>query len=130
MISGDAIPSQVQRMMNLAARGYLTKPFNIQELLQLVEKSLSQKGVSRVPLALVWFSRWDAPFRGPITGWQLLQSVLVNAFLCLSGLLAKQAGSHRFVKRAREITFSPLESLQLPPCFCSPRNGPLCPADR
>ena len=40
MISGDVVPSQVQRMLQVGAQGYLTKPFNIQELLRLVDESL------------------------------------------------------------------------------------------
>jgi PAS domain S-box-containing protein len=40
MISGDATPSQVQRMLDLGAQGYMTKPFDVQELLDLVDSSL------------------------------------------------------------------------------------------
>jgi signal transduction histidine kinase len=40
MISGDAIPSQVQRMLDLGAQGYLTKPFDINELLRLTNEIL------------------------------------------------------------------------------------------
>jgi CheY-like chemotaxis protein len=43
MISGDAIPSQAQRMLGLGAQAYLTKPFNIQELLRVVDESLPQE---------------------------------------------------------------------------------------
>jgi PAS domain S-box-containing protein len=40
MISGDAVPSHVERMLQLGAQGYLTKPFDIQELLRLVDENL------------------------------------------------------------------------------------------
>lgn len=43
MVSGDAIPSQVQRMLDLGARGYITKPFNVQELLRMIDEILPQK---------------------------------------------------------------------------------------
>jgi PAS domain S-box-containing protein len=42
MVSGDAIPSQVQRMLDLGAQGYLTKPFDIRELLGVVDEMLSR----------------------------------------------------------------------------------------
>lgn len=42
MISGDAIPSQIQRMLDLGARGYITKPFDVQELLRMVDELLPQ----------------------------------------------------------------------------------------
>ncbi len=37
MISGDAIPSQVQRMLDFGARAYITKPFDVPELLRTVD---------------------------------------------------------------------------------------------
>lgn len=40
MISGDAIPSQVQRMLDLGAQSYITKPFDVHELLRIVDESL------------------------------------------------------------------------------------------
>ena len=43
MISGDAIPSQVQRVLDLGAAAYVTKPFDIQELLRLVDSKLVEK---------------------------------------------------------------------------------------
>jgi PAS domain S-box-containing protein len=43
MISGDAIPSQVQRVLDLGAAAYITKPFDIQELLRLVDSKLGEK---------------------------------------------------------------------------------------
>ena len=42
MISGDAIPSQVQRVLDLGASAYITKPFDIQELLRLVDAKLGE----------------------------------------------------------------------------------------
>ena len=41
--SGDAIPSQVQRVLDLGAAAYITKPFDIQELLQLVDTKLEER---------------------------------------------------------------------------------------
>jgi PAS domain S-box-containing protein len=43
MISGDAIPSQVQRVLDLGAAAYITKPFDIQELLRLVDVKLEER---------------------------------------------------------------------------------------
>lgn len=43
MISGDAIPSQVQRVLDLGAAAYITKPFDIQELLHLVDSTLEER---------------------------------------------------------------------------------------
>jgi CheY-like chemotaxis protein len=41
MISGDAIPSQVQRILDLGARAYITKPFDLQELLRVVDELIA-----------------------------------------------------------------------------------------
>ena len=41
MISGDAIPSQVQRMLDAGARAYITKPFDVPELLRTVDGILA-----------------------------------------------------------------------------------------
>jgi signal transduction histidine kinase/HAMP domain-containing protein len=41
MISGDAIPSQVQRMLDFGARAYITKPFDVPELLRIVDEILA-----------------------------------------------------------------------------------------
>jgi PAS domain S-box-containing protein len=40
MVSGDAIASQVQRMLDLGARAYITKPFDIDHLLSTVDEIL------------------------------------------------------------------------------------------
>ncbi|HET8654553.1 MAG TPA: ATP-binding protein [Longimicrobiaceae bacterium] len=40
MISGDAIPSQVQRLLDLGAHAYLTKPFDVTALLRMVDETL------------------------------------------------------------------------------------------
>ncbi|HET7320860.1 MAG TPA: ATP-binding protein, partial [Longimicrobiaceae bacterium] len=40
MISGDAVPSQVQRLLEMGARAYLTKPFDIVQLLKMVDETL------------------------------------------------------------------------------------------
>ena len=45
MISGDAIPSQVQRMLDLGAQTYITKPFDVPELLRVVDENV-QRGRS------------------------------------------------------------------------------------
>ncbi|MEX2584230.1 MAG: response regulator, partial [Gemmatimonadota bacterium] len=42
MISGDAIPSRVERVLELGARAYITKPFNIQDLLTVVDETLDE----------------------------------------------------------------------------------------
>ncbi|HEX6069126.1 MAG TPA: ATP-binding protein [Longimicrobiaceae bacterium] len=44
MISGDAIPSQVQRLLDLGARAYITKPFDLQELLRVVDEMVDGNG--------------------------------------------------------------------------------------
>jgi PAS domain S-box-containing protein len=41
MISGDAVPSQVQRMLDSGARAYITKPFDVRELLRTVDGILA-----------------------------------------------------------------------------------------
>jgi len=41
MISGDALPSQVQRLLALGARNYVTKPFNVRSFLALLDEVLS-----------------------------------------------------------------------------------------
>ncbi|HEY7766909.1 PAS domain S-box protein [Longimicrobium sp.] len=42
MVSGDAIPAQVQRLLEMGAQGYITKPFDIQELLREVDVHLGR----------------------------------------------------------------------------------------
>jgi CheY-like chemotaxis protein len=43
MISGDAVPSQVQRLLDLGAYAYITKPFNIQSLLRAVDEGVERE---------------------------------------------------------------------------------------
>ena len=43
MISGDAIPSQVQRMLDLGADAYVTKPFDVHEILDLIDSKLHHR---------------------------------------------------------------------------------------
>lgn len=40
MISGDAIPSQVERTLELGAQAYITKPFDIHEFLRILDENL------------------------------------------------------------------------------------------
>jgi PAS domain S-box-containing protein len=40
MISGDAIPSQVERSLELGAQAYITKPFDIHEFLRILDENL------------------------------------------------------------------------------------------
>jgi PAS domain S-box-containing protein len=40
MISGDAIPSQVERLLDLGAQAYVTKPFDIHEFLRILDENL------------------------------------------------------------------------------------------
>lgn len=47
MVSGDAIPLQVQRMLDLGAQEYITKLFNIRELLRKIDELLPLNGVVR-----------------------------------------------------------------------------------
>lgn len=44
MISGDAIPAQVQRLMQLGADAYLTKPFNLEEFYAVLDERLNARG--------------------------------------------------------------------------------------
>lgn len=41
MISGDAIPSRVQQMLDLGAVSYITKPFDVQQILALLDEFLT-----------------------------------------------------------------------------------------
>lgn len=43
MISGDSVPEQMRRMLDLGASGYITKPFDIRELLGLVDERLHRQ---------------------------------------------------------------------------------------
>jgi CheY-like chemotaxis protein len=42
VISGDATPSQIERLLVLGARNYLTKPFEIEPFLAIVDEALEQ----------------------------------------------------------------------------------------
>jgi CheY-like chemotaxis protein len=41
MVSADATTGQIQRLKSAGAKAYLTKPFNVKELLQAVTETLS-----------------------------------------------------------------------------------------
>lgn len=43
VISGDATPSQIERLLVLGARNYLTKPFEIEPFLAVVDQALTEK---------------------------------------------------------------------------------------
>jgi len=40
MISGDAIPTQIQRLTDMGAEAYITKPFDLHELLKIIDSTL------------------------------------------------------------------------------------------
>jgi PAS domain S-box-containing protein len=40
MVSADATPGQIQRLLALGANGYLTKPLNVREFLQVINETL------------------------------------------------------------------------------------------
>ena len=44
VVSADASPSQVRRVMEIGARGYLTKPFDVEEVLNWFDEILREKG--------------------------------------------------------------------------------------
>jgi CheY-like chemotaxis protein len=41
MVTADATPRQVQRLLSAGASAYLTKPINVQELLQILDNALA-----------------------------------------------------------------------------------------
>ncbi len=43
ILSADATPAQIERLLALGARAYLTKPFDVTELLALVDETLAPK---------------------------------------------------------------------------------------
>lgn len=43
VISGDATPSQIERLLVLGARNYLTKPFELERFLAVVDEALATK---------------------------------------------------------------------------------------
>jgi signal transduction histidine kinase/CheY-like chemotaxis protein len=44
VLSADATPAQIERLLALGARAYLTKPFDVAELLALVDETLAPRG--------------------------------------------------------------------------------------
>jgi DNA-binding response OmpR family regulator len=49
IISADATPGQVQRLLEIGATDYLTKPFDIEKLLRMLDENLStQQGAINV----------------------------------------------------------------------------------
>jgi CheY-like chemotaxis protein len=46
VISGDATPSQIERLLVLGARNYLTKPFNTEPFLAVVDEILQENGAA------------------------------------------------------------------------------------
>lgn len=40
MVSGDAMPEKVERLREEGAQGYITKPFNVNEVLRLLDETL------------------------------------------------------------------------------------------
>lgn len=44
VISGDATPSQIERLLVLGARNYLTKPFSAEPLLAVVDEVMQENG--------------------------------------------------------------------------------------
>jgi CheY-like chemotaxis protein len=43
MVSADASPGQVQRLMNTGALAYLTKPIDVNELLKLLDRCIEME---------------------------------------------------------------------------------------
>lgn len=49
VISADATPSQIEKLLSAGARNYLTKPFSIEMLLAAVDEALAENAVSIAP---------------------------------------------------------------------------------
>jgi DNA-binding response OmpR family regulator len=50
MVSADATPRQVQRLLAAGARAYFTKPFDVRELMRLIDEILAeQEGARSTP---------------------------------------------------------------------------------
>jgi CheY-like chemotaxis protein len=49
IVSADAMPRQVQRLLSSGAIDYLTKPIDIHRLLALVDDAIAQSSVQPVP---------------------------------------------------------------------------------
>lgn len=47
VISGDATPSQIERLLVLGARNYLTKPFSVEPFLAVVDEVLEENAAAR-----------------------------------------------------------------------------------
>ncbi|HWY51229.1 MAG TPA: response regulator [Chthoniobacterales bacterium] len=47
VISGDATPSQIERLLVLGARNYLTKPFSAEPFLAVVDEVMQENAVAR-----------------------------------------------------------------------------------
>ncbi|MEY2527448.1 MAG: hypothetical protein QOE73_2219 [Verrucomicrobiota bacterium] len=47
VISGDATPSQIERLLVLGARNYLTKPFSVEPFLAVVDEVFEENAASR-----------------------------------------------------------------------------------
>ncbi|MFL6590396.1 MAG: ATP-binding protein [Chthoniobacterales bacterium] len=46
IVSADAMPHQAKRLINAGAQAYVTKPFNLRELLALINSTLEKTGLS------------------------------------------------------------------------------------
>ena len=47
VISGDATPSQIERLLVLGARNYLTKPFSVEPFLAVVDEVMQENAAAR-----------------------------------------------------------------------------------
>jgi CheY-like chemotaxis protein len=47
VISGDATPSQIERLLVLGARNYLTKPFSAEPFLAVVDEVMQESAAAR-----------------------------------------------------------------------------------
>ena len=47
VISGDATPSQIERLLVLGARNYLTKPFEVESFLAVIDEVMQKNGAVR-----------------------------------------------------------------------------------
>jgi CheY-like chemotaxis protein len=57
MISGDAIPGQGQRLLELGAKAFISKPFDVSQLLQMIDDVLQPSTTE--------MQRADPPGRAP-----------------------------------------------------------------
>jgi CheY-like chemotaxis protein len=49
VLSADATEHQIQRLLELGATAYLTKPINVQEFLQVVDEYIADGASARAP---------------------------------------------------------------------------------